>query len=142
MSALSLKAVSQKGEYVRRTRLLIRIVATDCLVIPKCEPCARTCHLPLLTSFAIITDHCRTITDLPDEQMKDILPFAKRLAKATVRISEISYECRTLHPPDHFIPFRYCKGSGALQHSPEQRPMGASGGRPRSLPHHPETRQG
>ncbi|KAG7575352.1 hypothetical protein FFLO_00342 [Filobasidium floriforme] len=27
--------------------------------------------------------HCRTITDLPDEEMKDILPFAKRLAKAT-----------------------------------------------------------
>lgn len=34
---------------------------------------------------ALITDHAEKLTDLPDDQMADILPTCRKLAKATVR---------------------------------------------------------
>ncbi|EJT48278.1 hydrolase [Trichosporon asahii var. asahii CBS 2479] len=50
------------------------IARGHCLVIPKCWcSCSR-----MLTS-----DHAAKLTDLPDDQMGDILPMAKKLAQAS-----------------------------------------------------------
>mgnify|MGYP007001965612 FL=1 len=40
---------------------------------------------PLRTIGAHHLDHAEKLTDLPDEQMADILPTCRKLAKATVR---------------------------------------------------------
>jgi len=35
--------------------------------------------------YELTADHAEKLTDLPDDQMADILPTCRRLAKATVR---------------------------------------------------------
>lgn len=78
------------------------IARGHCLVIPKCT-CVAHEALPLLTQ---LTDHAAKLTDLPDDQMGDILPALKKLAKATVCLQrQISSQTN--------VP----KGCGELQHS-------------------------
>lgn len=43
-----------------------------------------------------LADHAEKLTDLPDDQMKDILPIAKRLAKATVSFLRSARSIRVL----------------------------------------------
>lgn len=51
------------------------IARGHCLVVPKCES----------PRDAVDADHAAKLTDLPDDQMVDILPALSKIAKASVR---------------------------------------------------------
>lgn len=55
------------------------IARGHCLVIPKCKSTSL-----LIYPSGSRTDHAEKLTDLPDDQMADILPALKKLAKASV----------------------------------------------------------
>lgn len=66
------------------------IARGHCLVIPKCKSArgaAPTTKRPAGPSL-MGTDHAAKLTDLPEDQMKEILPACKKLAQATVRPPE------------------------------------------------------
>jgi diadenosine tetraphosphate (Ap4A) HIT family hydrolase len=54
------------------------IARGHCLVIPKCKTSKDHCQR---------VDHAAKLTDLPDEQMADLLPACKKLAAAIVRLA-------------------------------------------------------
>lgn len=75
-------------------------------------------------------DHAAKLTDLPDKEMIDLLPIAKKCAEATVSLfSSAAFAPRIS---------RVFAGSGKLQPAPKQRPSRSSGRRSRPLSHHPE----
>ena len=95
------------------------------LVIPKCT----------LRWDCADVDHAAKLSDLPDEEMADILPALKKIAVASVSqlVNELTAGIRQLQHPSGTSP------SGPAD--VEQRPCRAPGRRPRPLSHDSQARR-